>query len=398
MGSLQMAKVSAEYVEETTERVKEENAFVRHLDLVLIAPVWLMYLFSYADRTNIGNAKIAGMMDDLHLSSGEYSLALVIFFISYIVFQMPSNLILSKTRPSVYLPGMMILWGVVTCCMATVKSFHSLLVVRFVLGVLEAGFGPGVSLLLSSWYKRAEQAKRFSVFYSAAVLSGAFGGIVAGAITGSLDGARGLSGWRWLFIVEGAATIACAIISAFFLPDFPATTKRFSVREKEIAIERLIDDQISTRTEDSQPMRAWDSVWNSLTNWRTWLLTIGYTTIGGSATMSYFYPTLVEGMGYTSHMAQYMVVPIYAVAFVAVICTGYLCDKFWNNRGAVIAGCMALSMLFGISLRASLVNVAADTQDLVIHHSDEDHSTICTAHEFYIVEALTYILLEPLFA
>lgn len=149
---------------------------------------------------SIGNAKVAGMMTDLHLSSGEYSLAIIIFFIPYILFEVPSNLILSKTRPSVYLPAIMILWGAVACCMGAVRSVHSLLAVRFVLGILEAGFPVGVSLLLSSWYKKAEQAKRFSIFYSAAVLSGAFGGIIAGAITGSLDGAHGIAGWRWLFV------------------------------------------------------------------------------------------------------------------------------------------------------------------------------------------------------
>lgn len=139
-------------------------------------------------------------MDDLHLSSNEYSLALVIFFISYVVFEIPSNIILSKTRPSIYLPSIMISWGVVTCTMAFVKNYHALLAVRFILGVLEAGFAPGVMLILSSWYKKDEQARRFSIFYSAAVLSGAFGGIVAGAISGTLDGARGIAGWKWLFV------------------------------------------------------------------------------------------------------------------------------------------------------------------------------------------------------
>src|ERR1700761_1911314 len=110
------------------------------------------------------------MMTDLHLTSGEYSLAIIIFFISYILFEIPSNLILSKTRPSLYLPAMMTLWGVVACCMAAVRTLQSLLALRFVLGLLEAGFPPGVSLLLSSWYKKEEQAKRFSIFYSAAVL------------------------------------------------------------------------------------------------------------------------------------------------------------------------------------------------------------------------------------
>lgn len=127
-------------------------------------------------------------------------MALVVFFISYIIFQVPSNFILSRTRPSIYIPTIMVGWGMVTCCMAAVKSYHSLVAARFVLGILEAGFAPGVMLLLSSWYKKAEQARRFCVFYSAAVLSGAFGGIIAGAITGNLDGLHGIAGWKWLFV------------------------------------------------------------------------------------------------------------------------------------------------------------------------------------------------------
>lgn len=133
---------------------------------------------------SIGNAKVAGMMEDLHLSSNDYSLALVIFFISYVVFQIPSNLILARTRPSVYVPTIMALWGAVTCCMGAVNDSQALLAVRFVLGVLEAGFAPGVMFILSSWYKKDEQAKRFTIFYSAAVLSGAFGWHYCGSDNG----------------------------------------------------------------------------------------------------------------------------------------------------------------------------------------------------------------------
>lgn len=150
--------------------------------------------------SSIGNAKVAGMYDDLKLTSSDYSMALVIFFISYVIFEIPSNMILARTRPSLYIPGIMILWAVVTCCTAAVKNYQQLLAIRFLLGVIEAGFAPGIMLLLSCWYRKAEQAKRFAVFYSAAVLSGAFGGIVAGAITGNLDGAHGIRGWRWLFV------------------------------------------------------------------------------------------------------------------------------------------------------------------------------------------------------
>lgn len=140
------------------------------------------------------------MADDLSLSSNDYSLALVIFFISYIIFEVPSNLLLSRLRPSIYIPSIMIAWGVVTCCMSLVRTAESLMAVRFILGIPEAGFAPGIMFMLSSWYRKDEQAKRFTIFYSAAVLSGAFGGIVAGAITSTLDGARGIAGWRWLFV------------------------------------------------------------------------------------------------------------------------------------------------------------------------------------------------------
>jgi sugar phosphate permease len=194
--------LEADYVEEyqdTTDlqfEAGEEKKLIRKIDLFLMPTIWLMYLMSYMDRTNIGNAKIAGMNDDLGLSSSEYSMALVIFFISYVFFEVPSNLILAKTRPSIFLPTIMGLWGIVTCCMAVIQDYKHLLALRFVVGVLESGFAPGILLIISSWYKREEQSKRFAVYISAAVLSGAFGGLLAGVITSKLDGSRGLEGWR----------------------------------------------------------------------------------------------------------------------------------------------------------------------------------------------------------
>jgi MFS family permease len=143
------------------------------------------------------------MADDLELSSSQYSVALVVFFVGYVIFEAPSNMILVRSRPSRYLPAIMVVWGGLTCAMAAIKTYHHLLILRVFVGILEAGFAPGILLIISSWYKRTEQSKRFAVFISAAILSGAFGGLLAGAITGGLEGAHGLRGWRWLFIVEG---------------------------------------------------------------------------------------------------------------------------------------------------------------------------------------------------
>lgn len=134
------------------------------------------------------------MADDLNLSSDQYSIALVVFFVTYVVFEPPSNMLLVRLKPSVYLPIIMAIWGGLTCCMAAIDNFEHLVVLRVFVGVFESGFAPGIILIISSWYKKDEQSKRFGVYMSAAILSGAFGGLLAGAITGGMEGSGGLRG------------------------------------------------------------------------------------------------------------------------------------------------------------------------------------------------------------
>ena len=183
--------------------------------------------------------------------------------------------------------------------MGVVKDFKHLVVLRALIGTktlqwsasikkdrtltatgcVESGFAPGVLLVISSWYKKTEQSKRFGVYISAAVLSGAFGGLIAAGIVGGLEGAHGIRGWRWLFIVEGAATVGFALISFFILPDFPATTKRLSARERHIAIARLESDNVTAMTEDGERLSPWQAVLGSVKDWRTWMFVIGYMVI-----------------------------------------------------------------------------------------------------------------------
>lgn len=308
------------------------------------------------------------MTDDLNMDSSQYSISLIVFFVTYVVFEVPSNLILSKSKPSIFLPTIMFLWGTATCCMAAVKSYGQLVAVRTIVGVLEAGFAPGILLILSSWYTKNEQSKRYGFYISAAVLSGAFGGLIAGGITGSLEGSHGIRGWKWLFvrhrfsstrflgemltlgcqIVEGAATCFWALCSVFLLPDYPANTRRHSEREKMIAIRRLEKDNVGSHNEDTPRLTSLQAFSQSVRNWKTWILVVGYMVIVGSSTLSYFYPTLVAGLGYTSHMAQYMVVPIYAVAFVCVGGTSYFGDKYPKQRGLVISGWLTISLICSI--------------------------------------------------
>ncbi|KAL4973586.1 major facilitator superfamily domain-containing protein [Aspergillus desertorum] len=325
---------------------EEEKKLVRKIDLFLLPNIWIMYLLSYMDRTNIGNAKVAGMSDDLGLTSSQYSVVLVVFFIGYVVFEPPSNMILVRSRPSLYLPAIMCLWGVLTCIMSVVQHYHHLIVLRVFIGIVEAGFAPGILLIIASWYKRKEQSRRFAVFMSAAILSGAFGGLIAGGITDGLEGVHGIRGWRWLFIVEGAATAGWAIISTFLLLDYPGTSKRLTERERAIAVARLQEGVIARNADER--IGKLQGFWMACKDWRTWGFIIGYMVIVGSSTLTYFYPTLVSGLGYTGRMAQYMTVPIYAVAFVCTMITSIFSDKLPTYRGLIIAGWLSVSMVTSI--------------------------------------------------
>jgi MFS family permease len=226
---------------------------------------------------SIGNARIAGMDVDLALDSSRYSIALVVFFVGYVVFEVPSNMILTRVRPSLYIPGLMCTWGAVTIGMAFTPTYEALVGFRIVMGVLESGFAPGVLLIISSWYKKEEQSKRFAVYISAAILSGAFGGLLAGSITSGLHNTHGIAGWRWLFLVEGAATMAAAIIAAFILPDFPATSHRkFTESERALALRRLVADSQQVHNKGQAQLGHWEAFKLSMKNWRTWLFVVGY--------------------------------------------------------------------------------------------------------------------------
>lgn len=193
------------------------------------------------------------------------------------------SMILAKTKPSIFLPTIMFLWGCVTIAMGWMPNYQTLVGLRVIIGILEAGFAPGVILILSSWYKPNEQSKRFGVYISAAILSGAFGGLIAGAIDSNLDGAHGIAGWRWLFIVEGAACAGWSLVSVFLLLDFPANSSRLTERERYLAITRLRYASRTQNTED-EAMGHKEAIKLYFINWRMWLFVVGYMAIVGSST------------------------------------------------------------------------------------------------------------------
>lgn len=180
-----------------------ERTLLRKLDLHLIPPLALLYLLSFLDRGNIGNAKIEGLADDLYLTPDQYNMCLTVFFFTYAAFEVPSNLVIKRLRPSRWLPGIMVAWGLVMTLMGFVRNYHGLLTARVFLGVTEAGLYPGVSFYLTMWYRREELQLRQALFFCAASIAGAFSGLLAYGIS-HMRGVAGLEGWRWIFILVSA--------------------------------------------------------------------------------------------------------------------------------------------------------------------------------------------------
>lgn len=196
---------------------------------------------------------------------------------------------------------LMFIWGGLSMCFAAAHSWQVVAGLRFLLGVLEASFAPGVLFLLSAWYKKNELGRRYSLYYTAVALSGMFGGLIAGGLLQRLDGKHGISGWRWLFIVEGAGTCLVSLVSFFFLPDFPSTTRWLTPEERKLASLRLARDSLGD-TQGGEDMHHAKALKMALTDWRTWAFVVTYMATTGSQTIQYFIPELVK-VRKTNHRA-----------------------------------------------------------------------------------------------
>lgn len=312
---------------------KERTAqLLRKMDWNIVPFLALLYLLSFLDRSNIGNARLAGLEKDLKMKGLDYNIALAVFFPWYVAAEIPSNIMMKRTSPSLWLCIIMLAWGVCMTLMGLVKDFRSLLVVRMALGLAEGGLFPGVTWYITLWYRRHECGLRMAIFFSAATLAGAFGGLLARGIS-QMKGVGGRPGWAWIFILEGLATIVVAAFAKFFINDSPETAKFLTEEERTEVQARLKLDRTSLADEyDSKYLFA------ALKDWKIYvhmLITIGiYTPL---YSISLFLPTIVKNMGYTNNQSQLMSVPPYVLGCIITISGGYVADRT-KKRGVFMMG------------------------------------------------------------
>ncbi|KAL1304988.1 hypothetical protein AAFC00_003892 [Neodothiora populina] len=330
------------------ERAAIDKKLLRKLDLKLIPWLCFLYLISFLDRTNIGNAKIDGLVEDLNLTDGQYTASLSIFFVSYSVFEPLTNVLLKRLRPSIFLPLIMIIWGICSVCLGLVHNFAGLATARWFLGMAEAGLFPGVNYYLSCWYKRSELGIRAAIFFSAAALAGSFGGLLAAGIA-QMRGVGGKPGWAWIFILEGLATVVVGVVSYWMVQDFPDQATFLNEEDKQRVLARLREDGQASADHEEFKMKYF---WESVLDWKTFAFAIIYMGCDGALyAFSLFLPTIIGQLGYSSTTANLLSVPPYAAAAVLTVVVGWIADRT-KKRGMCniftsLLGMAGFSMLLG---------------------------------------------------
>jgi D-galactonate transporter len=302
----------------------EERSYAK-ITTRLVPFLFICYLAAYLDRVNVGFAKLQ-MSSELKFSETVYGFGAGIFFLGYVLFEVPSNIVLHRVGARLWIARIMITWGLLSGAMAFVTTPTMFYVLRFLLGVAEAGFIPGILLYLTYWYPASRRGRITAIFLAAIPVSSIIGGPVSGWILSALSGVHGLSGWQWLFIVETIPSLVLGIAILLYLDDRVAAAKWLNEDEKKIVATNIANDQ-KGKEEFSHLSYAFKSG-------RVWLLGVIYFAIAsGIYIISFWVPTLIKQTGVTDplHIGLLTAVP-YIVAIVAMILTNAHADRVRERR------------------------------------------------------------------
>ncbi|THK39255.1 MFS transporter [Ensifer sp. MPMI2T] len=311
------------------ERTVEARAYTK-VFWRIVPFLMLCYVVAYLDRVNVGFAKLQ-MSSELGLSEAAYGIGAGIFFIGYFLFEVPSNVILNKVGARVWIARIMITWGVISAAFMFTTSESVFYVLRFLLGVAEAGFFPGIILYLTTWYPAHRRAKIITTFMSAIPISSIFGNPLSGLLMDSFHGTHGLSGWQWMFLIEAVPAILFGIATFFYLDDTIGHANWLTKEEKNVLAANI---DAENRAKSSSP----HSIAGALTDRRVWLMCLIYFCfVLGQYGLNFWMPTLVKATGVTGNFNIGLISAIpYICTFVAMLALGRSSDRFRERRWHLI--------------------------------------------------------------
>ena len=306
-----------------------EELTYRKVTMRIVPLLFICYLGAYLDRVNVGFAKLQ-MLHDLGFSETVFGFGAGIFFLGYVLFEVPSNIALHRVGARLWIARIMLTWGVISACMIFVRSPISFYILRFLLGVAEAGFIPGVLLYLTYWYPAKRRGRITALFLTAIPMSSIFGGPLSGWILKELSGARGLAGWQWLFVIEAIPSLVLGFVVLRFLDDRVGAVKWLSADEK-----RIVSDNIGLEELEKEGS---SKLSQAFTNGHVWLLGLIYFCVAsGIYIISFWLPTIIKGSGVSDpfEIGLLSAVP-YIVAIVAMLAVNADGDRTRERRWHVI--------------------------------------------------------------
>ena len=336
-----------------------EQRVLRKISLRIVPFIMLLYFIAFLDRVNIGFAALT-MNDDLGFSPTVFGFGAGIFFLGYFLFEVPSNLILHKVGARIWIARVMITWGLVSGAMAFVQGTTSFYTLRFLLGVAEAGFFPGIILYLSYWFPARKRAQVTAIFMAAAPISTALGSPISAALL-EMHGLMGFAGWQWMFVLEAVPAVVLGVLVLFWLTDKPQKAKWLSEEERNWLVTTLAAEQAQRQS------AAHHSAWQGLFDKRVLALALVYFgTSAGLYTLGIWSPQIIKTMG-LSPMAIGLLNAVPAViAVAAMVLWARHSDKSGERPWHVIAACVlaAVGLVFagnaativGVIVALTLVN------------------------------------------
>jgi ACS family tartrate transporter-like MFS transporter len=320
----------------------------------LLPLIVVCYLVAYIDRTNISFAALT-MNRDLGFTAYIYGWGAGIFFLGYALFEVPSNMVLHRAGARLWIARIMITWGIISGLMAAVTGPTSFLVLRFLLGVAEAGFFPGIIFYLTLWFPAAYRARAISILYIAVPVSNTIASVISGAIL-EMDGILGLRGWQWMFILEAIPAVLLAFVVMARMTERPAQANWLEPHERRWLEAELAAEQ---RTVES---RGQVSMLRALSDWRVLILAAIYlTSVTASYGIVFFMPQIIKGLGLSNVMTGLVTAIPYTVGTIGLLVWGYSSDRRNERRWHLIisTGLAALGLLLAGWFSQSFIAVAA---------------------------------------
>ncbi|WP_261642057.1 MFS transporter [Erwinia mallotivora] len=338
-----------------------EKKVMRKVTLRIVPFIMLLYFIAFIDRVNLGFAALT-MNKDLGLSPTVFGAGAGIFFLGYFLFEVPSNLILHKVGARIWIARVMISWGLVSGCMALVQGANSFYLLRFLLGVAEAGFFPGIILYLSYWFPAARRAQVTAIFMAAAPLSTALGSPLSAALL-QMQGVMGFAGWQWMFVLEAVPAVVSGCVVLFFLTDRPAKAKWLTQQERDW-LQNTLADETRSRAEAGRH----STVWRGLADRRVLALALVYFgTSAGLYTLSIWSPQIIHSFGASALATGFFNAFPAVLGVLAMVLWARHSDRSGERSWHVIAACLLAAAglllagnvlsLTGVIIALTLINI-----------------------------------------